>query len=210
MKAYNFSKRGLTLGIPTDTDAAGQHVLLGETGRGRVPNFVRVERTNPPTMDGDRIVEADVLLTRRFVASSVTTTDVLVRVSSDGTYTRSRRGESAAWLGRPRLLAEGKGADGDAGRIGSWTDVLWHLAPGEAVLVLFGDGKNDPRVLWHRDGHLVELTREQAESLLLDDLRAKRVSLETVEGSVLHLLSTGKTKNAERLNKVLTAAKESM
>lgn len=208
MKAYNFTKRGLTVGIPTDTDGAGQHVLLGETGRGRVSNFVRVERTNPPTMEGDRIVDADVH--GRFLASKTATADVLVRVSSDGTYTRNRRGESAAWLGQPRLLAEGTGADGDAGRIGSWTDVLWRLAPGQAVLVLFGDGKNDPRVLWHRDGQLVDLTREQAESLLLNDLRAKRVALEAVEGSVLHLLSTGKTKNAERLNKVLTSAKESM
>ncbi len=205
MKTYNFTKRGIALGVPTAGDAAGPHVLLGEIGRGRFPNFLRVERTSPPVVDDDKIVDAD-FKRGRFVAPEEKTNAVLVRASADGAYTRGRDGSSFAWLGQPESLATGRGADGDAGRIGSWTDTLWRLEPGDAILVWFGDGKYQPVIVWHRDGAPQAFTREQAESLAYDDVVAGRMPVTVLEDAAKAAAAAGKTGTAGRLAKLAETA----
>ena len=65
----------------------------------------------------------------------------LVRVCTGRGYTRRGDGKWELWKGNPVVLTKGNGADGDAGRIGSWDDGLFVLREGDMVCVgPSGDG----------------------------------------------------------------------
>ena len=67
----------------------------------------------------------------------------LVRVDTGLGYSRRGSGSWEPWKGSPQFVAGGQGADGAAGRIGSWDDALLILREGDVVYVRpSGDGPN--------------------------------------------------------------------
>lgn len=167
MKAFNFSG-SLTAGLPlTANEKFGKSLFLGEEGRGRRYEWVRLDNRFPPEVVGDRVLECEprkvtlppkdgkpekvfyVLEKAKKVSSSV-----LVRINTEGTYTRDTHGRMSVVEGTPETLVSGSGAYGDAGRIGVWVDSLVVMKPGDAVkVILSGGSKFEPYAIWmEKDG----------------------------------------------------------
>lgn len=166
MPAYTWHGSEVTKGISLTNGATGKVVALGESGRGRklteVP-LIGLETT-------DRLEEAAVLrldekvIPARYSWESPSmkviygltqvgehADEFLVRISTEGGYTRRGCGSWEVWKGNPTLLAEGNGADGDAGRIGDWSDGLWVLHEGDTLRVRQAGG-GPSYALWVEDG----------------------------------------------------------
>jgi hypothetical protein len=117
---------------------------LGEQGRGRVYEEVRVDSRRPPTSD-DVGYSTFAAGSRSHCVLTAPTgqTGLLLRVSTEGTYTRGTGGEARVVCGSVTELARGEWAWGDAGGIGGGPDVLYHV-DGQAifsVLLAGGEGK---------------------------------------------------------------------
>jgi hypothetical protein len=177
---------GTTVGIGvTKDDKLGEVVLLGEHGRGRKLTKVKLDTRSRPVVRESRVVDADisafspppkephdspptyyVLKAPRQGADTRAT----VRVCTKGTYTRDTHGQSSALVGEPKSTAEGRGAHGDAGRIGSWSDTIWIMSPGDVIHVQPEGGyKTEPYVLTY-DGHNV--TKQSYEDFLVEVTQA--------------------------------------
>lgn len=116
-------------------------ITLGETGRGRkevflpLPNGFNAGDTIAKGMHPD--------LTIGFSRSGkprinrATTCEMWVILYSYGNYSRRGDGRIYAFKSEPELYARGQGADGDAGRIGNWHDVLLKTRPGDVVRVQY-------------------------------------------------------------------------
>lgn len=66
--------------------------------------------------------------------------EILVAVRTDRSYTAARRSGKVDRFGPTRIIAEGRWAHGDAGRIASGPDLLMAVQPGSAWYSLGGDG----------------------------------------------------------------------
>lgn len=147
MKAYSVTHRFISNGIALEPDdRLGPCVVLGEGGRGRSLTFVKLDRRSTPEVRTDgacpRVYEAGVVMyeagggaRHALVQPAVGDKRVLVRISSAGVYTRGTCGLIRPYWGEPLHVTGGRGAFGDAGRLGTWADELWIIAPGQAVYV---------------------------------------------------------------------------
>lgn len=113
-------------------------LVLGETGRGRWAERVEIARQPdrkpesgasvgyflvPAGADrSDLAPENHVVLTRPVRGQ----TGTLVRISSEGCYTKYRNGSVSLLFGDALRITHGCGAVGDAGKLQQWTDELWH------------------------------------------------------------------------------------
>lgn len=112
---------------------------LGESGRGRWLEEVKVSNRPGQTPDGPEDVgyfvfgedRKHVILTKANPAQR----GVLLRINTEGTYTRGTSGSVELLGGTAKLLTFGEYAYGDAGRIGGGTDELWH-AEGPAIFAV--------------------------------------------------------------------------
>ncbi|MBI2326648.1 hypothetical protein HYU91_04660 [Candidatus Collierbacteria bacterium] len=167
MKAYNFVRGHLTDGLALTTDEKlGRIVFLGEVGRGRRYEKVALDRHNPPAVVDGRVLDCQprkVTLQPKdgkpekifyvLEQSRGGSDAVLVRIFTEGTYTKNTRGRWQTIAGNPETIISGYGAYGDAGRIGNWDDGLVLMRPGDVVKVtLSGGSKFEPYAIWFNDG----------------------------------------------------------
>lgn len=134
---------------------------------------------------------------------------VLVRIDTEGTYTRGNPGSldhgsgegDALWCsGAVKEVARGQRAWGDAGNLGTMPDVLLLLRPGALVRVIFSGGRSKGfglRFVWYRpdalargaDPEVLDLgsTRDEDrvpdEIARRDDLEALALALAGVDGN---------------------------
>jgi len=160
-------------------------VLLGEMGRGRHLEKAPLDRRRPPAISEEKrgprrwVHFADVRIAKTKRGALVVLEaerdrkrpappHVLVRVTSQAVYTRGTWGSVEPANDRARLLAQGHGAHGDAGRIGGWADTLVLFEPGGVVKVFpEGGHKTEPFVVhWNEgDGHPEVMTLEDFETV---------------------------------------------
>jgi hypothetical protein len=158
MKCYTSAASGLTRGILVQGDPLG--VFLGEVGRRRHSSRVLLDYRDAPRVThqirhGVRLDQVtDVLpiegeegwlLARATEPGS----QVLVRVRTSAMFVRGAVGSWEILEGQPRILAEGFGAHGILGELGSWADDLVTLAVGDALRVQ--PQGTDPYILRHTD-----------------------------------------------------------
>lgn len=158
MKAFN----GTRIGIPLHNDPKlGLIVGLGELGRGRIFTKIKMDNRSAPKIEYDRLMEAGVKSFKigenqeffTFTASKENDNRAIVRISSNGTYTRNTNGYSKVYWGTPKLVCSGMGAYGAAGRIGSWQDCLYIMSEGDAILNIPSGGyKVKPEIYLYHNG----------------------------------------------------------
>lgn len=162
MKAYSVTYRMIKEGIDLVSDQRlGLCVGLGESGRGRELTLVKLDRQETPEVRTDdgrtRVHEAGVIAfdaggrTRHALVSPAPGDNrALVRICTSGPYTRHTYGRTVPYWGEPVRVTGGHGAHGDAGRLGTWSDSLWILRPGEAVFIQpSGGDKVSTFILYH-------------------------------------------------------------
>lgn len=166
MKTYTWCRGRLSDGLELRShERFGPSLLLGERGRGRFEAIVGLDRKAPPVSEGlgnQRVLECDartITLPARdgrpeksfiiLTAQRGKQGAVLVRVCTQWVYTRSTSGRYTPITGEVQELACGRGAHGDAGRIGSWVDALL-LMPFGAEIEIRPEGgyKTDTYRLW--------------------------------------------------------------
>ncbi|MEB3214498.1 MAG: hypothetical protein VKL39_24330 [Leptolyngbyaceae bacterium] len=120
--------------MATITETLGRpSIVLGEEGRNRKRVLVRVQEG----LDPERPVKVFAPKVGLPLVSQDDVVDgrALVRISTEGRYQRGAVGSVCVLDGDPVLVAQGKGAYGDAGRIGEWTDSLILMSPGDVLRV---------------------------------------------------------------------------
>lgn len=138
---------------------------LGESGRGRKNIIV-------PCPADSEYIEAGVSKTGKFrLNSSSNSAGWIMRISTYGAYIRGANGNVSVhpdYTGTVHLLCKGHGAFGDAGRTGTWDDVILH-SKGEEFLLRVKPSRGDATLLWCVEGkEPVRLLYEQAEALDID------------------------------------------
>lgn len=171
MKLFTFRYGKLTQGITETThEHLGRVLRLGERGRGRWEALVTIHRDLPDPFDEchpivrERIVNDHPVQAVLLVPARAPHNDVLVRVCTDGPYTRHTYGVVKHRAGIATRLAHGWGAAGDAGRLGTWDDDLWQLSPDALLDVkLFGGSKSGRYALFVRNAQPVAMRWEEYE-----------------------------------------------
>ena len=116
---------------------------LGESGRGRWFEEIKISNRPGQAPSGPDDVgyfifgqeKQHVILTK----SNPNQRGVLLRINTEGTYTRGTSGSVTLKGGNAKMLVRGEYAYGDAGRIGGGTDELWHVeGPSVFVVVICG------------------------------------------------------------------------
>ena len=171
MKAYTFRSGKLFKGMALTSDVKlGQIVLLGESGRGRWCERVGLDRKCPPLVIDGVVTEAiakKITLPAKDGRAEISFwvlakpegdgESALVRINTEGTYTKDTSGSWKFVAGEPEELISGFGAYGDAGRIGSWKDGLVVVHPGDVLKVtLTGGSKFEPFALWMDESGLLQ------------------------------------------------------
>lgn len=114
-------------------------VGLGERGRGRRYTIVRFHARFDKDAD-----DYDIGQTRsekpKIIRSLQAPTGWLARVNTHYAYTRGTGGHSAVTIGEAEKVAEGYGAFGIAGRIGSWDDTLYKITVFPTVIEVHPSG----------------------------------------------------------------------
>jgi len=168
MPAFTWSGGNISKGMKVSKGATGSVIAVGESGRGRsLVEFPIVGSETGETVEEAAVVKLDEkVIPARYsweesqtkVIYGLTQTDAtekafLVRVSTGHGYTRRGSGAWEAWKGNPTLLGQGHGADGTAGRIGSWDDGIWVLREGD-VLWARPSGGNPSYAIFVESGEL--------------------------------------------------------
>jgi hypothetical protein len=102
--------------------------VLGERGRGRYAEEVRVDGRRPPT--GESVGFATFTVgghTHAVITCDTRQAGILVRLDTKWAYARQSYGVIARVCGPADKLASGSYAYGDAGGIGGGPDELWHV-----------------------------------------------------------------------------------
>lgn len=158
-----YSNRNLNCEERTFDFGTIYQIKMGEEGRGRrlmaltVPKGIDIAAGENPglsmafTKSGKpRIIRND------------KDTDLYMLISTDGGYTRRGNGY-ACQLGSEggvfETLATGNGADGDAGRIGSWR-CYFVKAPKNGILLVHPSGGCDPYYLLVKDNKVIRIDCE--------------------------------------------------
>lgn len=144
MKAYNIKP----VEIKVESNSNSFTVLglsLGEQGRGRQRTIVPVERESQfynlgKTKTGNH---------KLFAGSGDSDSEKwIVRISCEGCYTRNTNGRASGTEG-VTVIARGHGAEGDAGRLGTWDDLLLSVPDGAVVKVKPHGGAKRPAYFLH-------------------------------------------------------------
>lgn len=166
MKTYSFVHGRLTDGLPLTADERlGQIVFLGEEGRGRRYEKVALDRRFPPVVTDNRVLDCElrkVTLPPKdgkpekvfyvLERSRGNSDAILVRINTEGTYTKNTSGGWRTVAGKPEDVTSGYGAYGLAGRIGNWDDGLVIMRPGDVLCVKRSGGhKNRPDALYFNE-----------------------------------------------------------
>lgn len=161
MKAYNIKP----VEIKVDGNSGSFTVLglsLGEQGRGRQRTIVPVERESQfynigKTKTGNP----------KLFAGSGDSDGWIARISCEGCYTRDTNGRASATEG-VAVIARGHGAEGDAGRLGTWDDLLLSVPDGAVVKVKPHGGSKRPAYFLHFQSSTVSKISEDAWAAYLD------------------------------------------
>ncbi len=164
MKCFTFSKtlfEGLVLSVD---EKLGQVVFLGQSGpKGARYEKVRLDRQSPAAVVGGKVIEAEpkkITLPARdgkpekifytlAKPSGQKTDAVLVRICTQGVYTRGTYGSWRVIEGNPEGLISGIGADTESTKNYSWSDGLVLVRPGDVIkITLSGGSKFDPYALY--------------------------------------------------------------
>jgi hypothetical protein len=154
MRAYNL--------IPKEVEMSFgklSTLVLGEAGRGRKMTYVPCERRFE---DGAPVDLSTTQAGRpKIVAGTDCTGGWLARISTEGPYIRGAYGHIRALdTELVRVVADGYGAFGDAGRCGQWYDYLLQLQPGAVLRVK--PSRGDAYFLHAAADRIVRLEREEA------------------------------------------------
>ena len=139
-------------------------ISLGDTGRGR--KLVTI-----PTPEKFEFLEPGLTKTGKpRLNSSKDDKGWVARMSSEGAYIRGANGNISIpthLANNFSLIAKGYGAFGDAGRVGTWDDVLFSTTL-EEFLVRVKPSRGDAYLIYFSQGKATKLTFDQADSLELD------------------------------------------
>lgn len=144
------------LKLVADERFGGQVVLVGDTAT-RQSRYERLalDRFSPAVVEDNRVVDAvvkkitpqtrqDGRPSRPFyvLAADPRPSDeaVLVRVNTEGVYTRNMTGYFTAAKGKPETVVSGEGRHGLAGNLGGWQDALVVMREGDALRVIIEGG----------------------------------------------------------------------
>ena len=170
MKAYNLSAKNI--------EVAGNKVpviQLGESGRGRLLVSIPCPEG---LQDGDTVqalppqTKANGLKTKPSIKkTSDTENGWVARISTDGSYIRGACGNvsfdpTQTGVSVPVIVAKGCGAFGDAGRTGTWDDVVVQVSDGTVLRVK--PTRADAYYLWFQKEKVSTLTLDELELLELE------------------------------------------
>jgi hypothetical protein len=162
MKTYNIEPQKIKI-ANFEIDIALDAIALGEKGRGRTQVIV------PSPVS--ELLESGLSKTGKpRLNASKSNLGWLFRISTEGTYVRGAKGNisvSPEIAPHIKLIAKGQGAFGDAGRIGTWDDVLAETQL-EDFLVRVKPSRNDAYLLWFQTTGVKKLQYPEAEALDLD------------------------------------------
>lgn len=161
MKAYNIKP----VEIKLESNSNSFTVLglsLGEQGRGRQRTIVPVERESQLYNIGKTKTGNPKLF-----AGSGDSDGWIARISCEGCYTRDTNGRASATEG-VAVIARGHGAEGDAGRLGTWDDLLLSVPDGAVVKVKPHGGSKRPAYFLHFTSTEVKKVSEDMWEAYLD------------------------------------------
>ena len=129
-------------------DKLGNVIRLGIRGRGRYEALVKLDNRTPPIVENNQVQSASLVKFKagdkdRFVLRKCNVNGdmtYIVRVNTNGPYTRGYSGGINVYWGSPTRIVAGHDAWGAAGRIGTLPDELWALKAGDALLVTTAGG----------------------------------------------------------------------
>lgn len=184
MKTYNISPTTIEITPSAGGSYSLDAITLGEWGRGRkqviVPAPLEAELLEPGTSRSGKLR----------LNKSQSEEGWLARISSEGAYIRNAKGkvyvspDAAPYV---QLLTYGMGAFGDAGRIGTWEDVLL-CTDLEDFLVRVKPTRGAAYILWFDQGRVVTLSYPEAEALEANDVISLYESTDNVYGEFVPLL----------------------
>lgn len=174
MDCYSYRGGRLAYGIEVSSDAGGEYVALGEAGRGRRLETIRVAPGLSADEGGRRCVGTSVGIDAvgpesapRFELVERDGDGFIVRADTNGPYTRGSPGGVDRFTPHPALgagaegenvffVASGHRAWGDAGRLGSLFDRLYVVKEGGSLLVRQAGGSKGvgTRIIWAFRGAL--------------------------------------------------------
>lgn len=161
MKAYNIKP----VEIKVESNSNSFTVLglsLGQQGRGRQRTIVPVEKESQfynlgRTKTGNP----------KLFAGAGDNDGWIARISCEGCYTRDTNGRASATEG-VTVIARGHGAEGDAGRLGTWDDLLLSVPDGGVVKVKPHGGSKRPAYFLHFSSSEVKKVPEDMWAAYLD------------------------------------------
>lgn len=185
---------------------------LGEAGRGRHLEEIKISNRPGQEPGGPDDVgyftfgtsPPHVILTK----SDPRQRGILLRINTAGAYTKGSCGEVMMKGGPAKLLAEGQWAVGDAGRIGSGPDQLWHVE-GPAIFAVYLQGGEHKGYGWRylivtRQFEAVMLKRDELCQLIATDDRPDVVEVVREHAArVAPLFAAAQAKYAEAERKYL-------
>lgn len=175
MQAFTATNEALTPGITLKlTDKLGFALVLGEYGRGRWQEHVKLDSRKAPlvhksvtddtaTVDACGVIGFEAAGRQRhaFIPPNAEDNRVLVRINTGSVFMKNQNGKASILFGRPRLIVSGWGAFGDNGQLGTWEDGLWTLKHTDAIFVRPSGGQlTEPYVLYNHKGTLTRTTFE--------------------------------------------------
>ena len=179
MKAYNLATAVI--------EVAGNKlsvIQLGEKGRGRLLVSIPCPEG---LQDGDTVqalppqTKANGLKTKPSIKkTSDTENGWVARISTDGSYIRGACGNvsfdpTQTGVSVPVIVAKGCGAFGDAGRTGTWDDVVVQVSDGTVLRVK--PTRADAYYLWFQKEKVSTLTLDELELLELEVNFENRIRL---------------------------------
>ncbi len=137
---------------------------------------VCIDKTHPPLIDGDKVLDAELLEQDRklFFTRPEYPNDnkLIVRINTRSIFRSSHPGTWEKPTLRPRLIANGTRTDVGVGKtfVSSWKDGLFIFAPGDHVLVR-PEGWRDPVLVAYPHGQeIVVVSPEQGKHLVRQNL----------------------------------------
>jgi len=158
MKAYNIAPVEVSV-----ADFKFHAISLGERGRGRTLVNVACPAT---------FIHLEVGTTKQGkprLNSSTHPKGWVARVNTQGAYIRGANGNVSAppVADKINVVARGQGAFGDAGRTGTWDDILLSTDLEEFILRV-KPSRGDAHLLLFKEGKVTKITYEEADLLEVD------------------------------------------
>lgn len=171
LQAYTWQCGRVKEGVALTNGATGMVVSLGQSGRGRslleLP-LVGFEVEGRLTEAAVVVLEKKTIparysweqetIKRKYGLAQVPKAEAgfLVKISTSWVYTRGSSPEISVWQGTPTIFAEGRGAEGAAGGIYDWPEVVAILHEGDVLFIRPEGGyKTRPYALFVKGGKLM-------------------------------------------------------